>query len=97
MSVHVLLEVNVKPESVDDMNALMKEIMPDTRAYDGCEGITVQSNADDPSNVVILEQWQSREHHEKYLAWRTETGVMGKIGAMLTGEPSIRYFNVVDV
>ena len=97
MSVHVMLELNVKPESADDLNTLMKEILPDTRAYDGCEGITVQSNVDDSNNVVILEQWQSRENHEKYLAWRTETGVMDKIGSMLVSEPSLRYFNVVDV
>ena len=97
MSVHVMLEINVKPESADDLNTLMKEILPDTRAYDGCEGITVQSNVDDSNNVVILEQWQSRENHEKYLAWRTETGVMDKIGSMLVSEPSLRYFNVVDV
>ncbi len=97
MSIHVLLEVNVKPESADDMNALMKENLPDTRAFDGCEGITIQSNAEDPSNVIALEQWLSREHYEKYLAWRTETGFMDKMVSMLAGEPSIRYFDVVDV
>jgi len=49
-------------------------------------------NTDDGSKMVMVEHWKSRAHHEKYLGWRTETGVMDKIGAMLAGPPSIRYF-----
>ena len=39
MSVIVLLEVQVKPESVDELKGLFKEILPATRAYDGCREI----------------------------------------------------------
>ncbi len=96
MSVTVLLEAQVKPESVNALKSLFKEILPDTRAYDGCRGITVYSNQDNSSNLVLVQHWDSPEHHQKYLAWRTETGVMDRIGAMLSGAPSIRYFEKVD-
>jgi quinol monooxygenase YgiN len=96
MSVQVVLELKVKPESVDTVTAMFKEILPDTRAYAGCEGITLHSNVDDPSNMILLERWQTREHHEKYMAWRTETGVLGKLIPLLTGAPSARYFNDID-
>jgi quinol monooxygenase YgiN len=46
--------------------------------------------------MVIVERWDSRRHHEKYLAWRTETGVMDKLGGMLAGPPSMRYFERAD-
>jgi quinol monooxygenase YgiN len=96
MSVIVLLEAQVKPEAVDEVKATLKAILPDTRAYDGCQGIDIYGNLEDGGNLVFYECWDSREHYEKYLAWRTETGVMEKLGAALTGPPSIRYFERVD-
>ncbi len=96
MSVLVLLEAQVKAEDISDMKSYMAEILPDTRAYDGCQGIDVYFNTEDTGSMVVVDHWDSRAHHEKYLAWRTETGVMDKIGAMLAGPPSIRYFERID-
>ena len=95
MSVVVVLEVNVKPESANDMNQTMEENLPDSRAFDGCEGFKVLAGQHDPNNVVVVEQWASKEHHQRYLAWRTETGFIDKFMSMLAGEPSIRYYDEV--
>ena len=46
---------------------------------------------------VLVEHWDSRAHHGKYHAWRKETGVSAKIGAMLAGPPSTRYFEKIDL
>ena len=96
MSVLVLNEAQVKPDVVSDMKSFMAEILPDTRAYDGCQGVDVYFNTEDTGSVVMVEHWESRAHYEKYMAWRTETGVMDKIGAMLARPPSIRYFERID-
>ncbi len=96
MSILVLLEGQVKSDKISDMKSSLAQIFPDTRSYDGCQGIDAQFNVDDPGNMVIVEQWESRGHHEKYLKWRTETGVMAKLASMLTGPPSIRYFERAD-
>jgi quinol monooxygenase YgiN len=92
MSVLVLLEGSVKPEDISSMKSYMAEIVPDTRIYDGCQGVDVYFNTDDAGNMVLVEHWESRAHHERYLAWRTETGVVDKMVAMLAGQPSFRYF-----
>lgn len=96
MSVLVLLEAPVQPQEVANMKTLMAQLLPETREYDGCGGIDVYFNTDDPNGMVMIERWASRAQHEKYLAWRTETGVMQKIGAMLAGPPNIRYFERTD-
>jgi len=96
VSILVLLEGQVKPDKIADMKSYLAQILPDTRRYDGCQGIDVQFNLDDPGNMVLVEQWESRGHHEKYAQWRTETGVVDKLVSMLTGPPSIRYFERVD-
>lgn len=90
-----IVEGVVKDNAAFD--ALMRGILADTRAYDGCKGLTVQRNMDDSAGVMLIEQWESRAHYDKYLAWRQETGVLGKIVALLEGPPNIRYFTDVGV
>jgi len=96
MSTMVLLEIQVKPESVNDVKSMLKAILPDTRAYAGCQGIDIYGNLDDGGNLVFYERWESRDHYQKYLNWRTETGALAKLGAMLAGPPKIRYYERVD-
>ena len=96
MSVLVLLEAPVKSEEVPNMKSYLAEILPDSRKYDGCRGLNVYFDTEDKNKLVLVEHWESRQHHEKYLAWRTETGVMEKLGSMLAGPPSIRYFEKAD-
>ena len=96
MSVMVILEAPVKSEDISNMKTYLAEILPGSRAYDGCRGLDVYFNAEDEDKMVLVEHWDSRAAHEKYLGWRTETGVMDKLGGMLAGPPSIRYFERAD-
>ena len=97
MSVMVLLEMQIKPESVNEVKAFMKDNLADTRGYEGCQGLTVYDNMDETGNLVISERWDSRPQYEKYLAWRRESGALDHVGAMLKAPLSIRYFEQMDV
>lgn len=96
MSVMILLDARVKAEEISNMKSFLAKILPETRAYDGCQAIDAYFNTEDEGNMVLVERWDSREHHEKYISWRTDTGVMGKLGEMLAGPPSIRYLERAD-
>ena len=91
----VLFEVVAKPECVDQLKEMAKEAFPDTRAYEGCQGIGAFLN-EDGRTFVFVEHWDSKEHYEKYLAWRTETGVIAQLVSLLEAVPSIRYFETVE-
>lgn len=69
----------------------MREILPVTRRFDRCRDVSVYGNKDE-GQFVLVERWDSREHHEKYMAWRTERGDIDKLGELLAVAPSIRYF-----
>ena len=97
MSVVCLLEIPTKIECVDAIKEFLKEIVPDTRKYDGCEKILVYSNVENPANIVIYEIWKSRGHHERYVKWRFETGVGQKILSMSTADSlNPKYYDLVD-
>ena len=93
MSTMVLIELAVKPESVDDMKTLMKELLPDTRAYDGCQSVDFYDNTETKGNMVLYEIWDSRAHQERYLQWRSETGTLAPLQALVTAPPKIQYFD----
>ncbi len=95
MSTLVTLEGIAKAESVQELKDFMKRHLPDTRSYDGCQDITAYLN-EDGRTMVAVEHWDSKEHYQKYLAWREETGVLADLAAMLDGEPTIRFFDPID-
>ena len=95
MSVTVIIELPAQPDKVQELKDSIAAMLPDTLTYDGCVGVTMYQNQDD-STIVLLEPWASRADHERYLAWRTERGELAALVAMLTGPPTIRYFNSVD-
>jgi quinol monooxygenase YgiN len=97
MGVNVILEVQSKPESIDELKSTFKKILPDTRNYDGCISVEVIENQDDPLNIILLEVWVSREHQENYFQWRVETGAVEALGTMLSQPPSIKYFDNLSI
>ena len=97
MATLVTLECRAKDEeSAAQLKAMMAERFPETRAYDGCQGITGYLQTDDPLACVLVEFWDSSEHYNKYLAWREETGVLAQLGELLEGPPNIRHFEAMD-
>ena len=96
MSTVVLLEIQVKPEAIDEMKAFLQRILPETPAYDGCQGVDIYGNLDDTGNLMFYQRWDSRQHYEKYLAWRTEIGTATQLRAMAASPPRIRSFVRVD-
>ncbi|PCH60501.1 MAG: antibiotic biosynthesis monooxygenase [SAR86 cluster bacterium] len=97
MTVNVLLEVNAKPECLEELKSTFENILPDTRNYDGCVEVRVVGNQDDVLNLILVETWQSRQHYEKYLAWRQETGALEALGALLSQPPRIRYYDDLNI
>ena len=96
MAVTVLLELKAKSGTGDALAGVFKQILPDTRAFEGCNGVTVLQNEDDSDTLVLVEEWDTKQHHEKYMGWRTETGLVDQLVAAIEGPPSIRYFGTAD-
>ena len=95
--VFVNLQLKIKKglefEFIDELNILLKE----TRSYEGCHAVYFIQNQDDTSNLEFCSKWDSKEHYEKYLQWRIDSGVMGEVAnKYLDGEPIWRFFDLVS-
>jgi len=92
MPITVVLELNLKPDRVDAVLGGLKEILPGTRAFDGCVSVSVVRDADDRSHVALIERWEQRSDQERYFAWRQETGALAGLAEDATGPPSVTYY-----
>lgn len=93
MSIMATAEFFVKPEKVEEFLAMMAKALPDTRAYEGCEGVDTYHNQDDPGQVLLVERWAERSNHESYLGWRMETNMMDALGPFISAPPKFAYFD----
>lgn len=63
MAITALLELRVKPETLDQgLHAGLSAILNDTRAFDGCLGVDVLIDTEDPTHIIAVERWESEEH-----------------------------------
>ncbi len=96
MSIIVIIELSVKDESVEEVKKFLKEKLPDTRSFEGCQGVQLYSSVESPSKLILHEKWDSEEAHKKYRSWRMETGAEDKLGSMLTETLNLQFYTIVD-
>jgi quinol monooxygenase YgiN len=92
MPITVLARLQARPDQVDTLLQVLAEHLPATRAFQGCCGLQVVQDVDDPTVVTLLEEWEARSDHEAYMAWRGEQGVLRTVmGPLLAAAPVVTY------
>ena len=51
MTCQVILEFKAKKDAIEGIRSFLREILPDTRSYDGCVGLNITQNQDDPRSA----------------------------------------------
>lgn len=91
MPVTAHLDLTLKTDAVPTASAVLRDILSDTRAFDGCLGVDVLVDRNDPAHLVVVEQWASLEHDSAYRAWRAGDGASG-LGELLAAPPVLTHF-----
>ena len=97
MAVTVTLEFSVILERAEEFKILLRELLPDTRSYEGCLKVDVYQGHDNPGIIYLVEDWKSKRHQQKYQAWRDESGIAEVVGSFLAEGPRFNYFDKQDI
>jgi quinol monooxygenase YgiN len=89
MSITSILELQVKPDRVEDALAILERILVDTRAFDGCESVVVVQDHADPAHLIAIETWKSLEHDTAYRQWRAGDGAIPDLPDVLAAAPRL--------
>lgn len=67
MSVTIIADLSVKPDELNWVISLLQGVLPDTRKAEGCLGADLRQNQDEPSNLIIVQEFATREHYRAYM------------------------------
>jgi len=84
-SVIVLATLDVKPECVEGMVAIIPEMIKDTATRPGFRNIRVVR---DGNKISLIEEWDSEADFDAYIAWRTERGEISDMHDQINGVKS---------
>ena len=85
----VVLEGSLPKNKLDACVELFVENrLSDTKTYDGCQSCFGAVNKSE-SVITLWTQWESAEHFDRYLEWRTERGDFAEVLSYFIGEPKM--------
>lgn len=93
----VTIAFSATPGNRDALVQRLIEIIPATRAFEGCNSITFTEVQDSPGSLLLIEDWDSHESYESYKTWRREGGT-SVLGSSLVDPDSVAtsYFDILD-
>lgn len=93
MATTVLLDVQLKPDSLDAAYAAVHETLEQTRAFTGAIGLEVLIDSADRTSLVVVETWESDAAHDAYVAWRATPEGASALAAYVAAAPVARVFD----
>ncbi len=96
MSIVIIVNLSVKEESLERFKKFLKEILPDTRSFEGCQGVQLYQNKELLTKFTIHAKWASEDAQKKYMAWRMGNGSLDKLTPMLSGPFDMQLYDIID-
>ena len=96
MAITSVLDLQLKADSLETAHEVIRATLTATRAFPGCQGVTVLVDSDDPAHVVLHESWESVDHDNAYRAWRATPEGASDLGSILAAAPKLTLFTVAE-
>ena len=72
--------MRIRLRTIHTTLSVLRNAIPDTRNFQGCEAATLHVDQDLPGHVLMIAHWNSRSDYEAYQAWRAEGPMPARIG-----------------
>lgn len=96
MTTRVTLNCQINPEKLDELIVFLKQNLPTVRNFTG--NIRVDIFFDQAKQEMLIdEDWKSIEHHQKYIEFITENGIMDSLMSYFLAPPSVKYFTQQEI
>jgi quinol monooxygenase YgiN len=96
VAITAILDLQLKPESLETASDIIRETLVATRAFPGCYHVAVLVDSADPAHVVLYETWESADHDHAYREWRATPEGASRLGSILAAAPKLTLFTVAE-
>ncbi|SEQ79600.1 putative quinol monooxygenase [Microlunatus flavus] len=92
MAITSLLDIHLRPDAPEDVEARVTAVLAATRARPGIISAEVVRDLEDPRHLVVVELWESVEADDAYRAWRATPEGASELGELAGGRVAlVRY------
>ena len=93
MAIIVSVEFSLQAGKQKEFLDVLGNVLPDTRGYDGCIRVVTYAE-DNGSSIILIEEWETKEHQKAYFQWRVDTGMVDAIASYVAAPPTIKYYEI---
>ena len=90
--VTVTVTWTIKPELADTFVEALRGMFPETRLHEGFRNIRLLRSDADPTQFLLIEEWDEARNFQDYARFRTETGDTAGLLAMTAGQPQMEVW-----
>lgn len=95
MSLRVFAHIQARPNTIQETEAMLLELIAPTRQEAGCISYQLHKNNADPAGFTFVEEWVSDEALNAHLQTPHLTAALAKIPLLLAGAPDIRRYTLI--
>jgi quinol monooxygenase YgiN len=88
-TVLVTARIRARPETREDLVALLLEVQSASRAEDGCVSYGFFAALDDPHSLIAVEEWRDRPSLELHFGQPHLARLMQEMPSLITAPPEI--------
>lgn len=97
MSIGIIVEFNIKSEGANLWIKTMKERIPETRKWAGCDYVYLQVDRDNPNHMYLVERWDSIEHYQQYRESMMSQPGIEEMSKYLIGKMKTIYLDDINL
>lgn len=95
MSIALTIAITTTEANREELVNSFRAILPDTRAFEGCQSVQLAADAEDPTKLILIEFWESAERYDAYRAWRAESGTSVLASDLVVGHQTLTSGEVI--
>ena len=84
----------IKQERADEFVEILGGMFSETSTHDGFINIRLLRSDTAENEFILLQEWETTQHHHAYVAFRGERGDLDRLAAMTAGPTLIHYWDV---
>ncbi|CAF2329027.1 unnamed protein product [Rotaria sp. Silwood2] len=95
-SIRCVVDIYVKPESIEKVRAILLKIAEDSRSEDGCVEYNLFENISDKFQFTLMEIWDNEDAFEDHLQSDHIRQASVNVNEDLTKHPDIKRYKYVQ-
>ncbi|MDY6785198.1 MAG: putative quinol monooxygenase [Cyanobacteriota bacterium] len=95
-TLHVVARIVAYPDKIEELKAVLLELLEPTRQEPGCIQYDLLQNKADPTDFTFVERWESEANLEAHLTTEHIKVASQKINGLVAAGPDVRRYSFLS-